>query len=184
MTRILRQNALQIVGVTVGVAMTAGLYGWTRHGSEPASGGPGPTAHATASARPTPTPDPREAAVIAAAKHYVEAVNRAYMTGKPDELNSLIVPESRAEGQDLAGGPVMFVTHEHKTFVVTATTYESVTASLLTNSAVVDLKYLLTGYDATWPGLQRTGASRTLPEQAIRLSYEFINGAWLLDGLT
>ena len=184
MTRILRQNALQIVGVTVAVAMTAGLYAWTRHGSEPAaSGGPGPTARATASARPTPTPDPREAAVIAAAKHYVEAVNRAYMTGGVDELQGLVEPDSIAAGEGVVGAPSVNVHHNHKTFVVVSTVYGTIDVSVLVTSAEVTVRYTLTGHDATWPALQALSTDRTLDQKKLQLSFDLVGGRWLIDAV-
>jgi hypothetical protein len=136
---------------------------------------------AVAGASATPTADPREAALVAAAKSYVDAWFRAQVTGSATELHALMVPGSQADG--LAGDPAHVVKGAHKTFVANSIQYTSVNVSALTTSANVAITYVAIGHLATWPQLAPTGSDQALKPNTDVVELQLEGGRWLIDAI-
>lgn len=183
MTRTLRRHWLQVG--TLGVVIAALVVLWLVGGRSGSSGfGAGPAAASSAAAstpRVSPTPDPREEQVRQAAMAYVQAFNDAFKTGSSEQLGRLTVEGSQARGN--AGIPAHIVRHNHKTFVVTAIAYRQVSVTTTSVTATAVLSYSLTGYDAAWPSLTRTGADHTMGEQNETLDMQLNGAVWLVDAV-
>ena len=133
------------------------------------------------SAIPAPTVDPRDASLIAAAKAYVDAYNRAFVTGSAAELRSLMVAGTEADGA--AGDAAVVVRTNHATFVATAISYPRITVAALTNTARVEVTSVVTGHPATWPQLTASGPDRTLHANTQLIDLELQGGRWLIDAV-
>jgi hypothetical protein len=129
----------------------------------------------------TPTADPREVALVAAAKAYVDAYNRAFVTGSAAELLSLAVDGTEAAGA--AGDAAIVVRTNHATFVATAISYPKITVDALTTTARVEVTWVLTGHPASWPQLTASGPDRTLKANTQVIDLEFQGGRWLIDAI-
>jgi len=178
--RFVRSHALQVGAVTAVLILIGVLVGLNVHGS----GGGSPAAvgtTATAAVSPSPTADPRIAEVTAAAKNWIEAENRAYKTGSAEELNSLSVPDSQANG--VAGIPRESVLHSHQTFVATRTEYTQLTIQVFSTSATADITYNVTGFRADWPSLVAIQPSKTVTGDHEMLSFQLLGGMWLVDSV-
>jgi hypothetical protein len=116
--------------------------------------------------------------VEAAARAYVEALDNAMRTGSPDELDSLSVPGSQAEGN--AGIAAHVVRDTSRTFIVTQVAFTSVAVDIVASSdATAQIDYQLTGYDAAWPSLKALGGSRTVARRKL-LEFTLLDGRWLV----
>lgn len=171
----MRRYGWQIGGVGIAVALVAALALLAHASSGHASV---PHERTVVTPRATPTVDVRVAEVEAAAKRYVEALDTAMRTGSPDELDSLSVPGSQAEGN--AGASAHVVHNEGKAFVVTDVTYHHVNVETLTTAATATLDYAITGYDASWPTLHATGSSQTIAQHVV-FDFSLVNSSWLVD---
>jgi len=173
----MRRFGWQIGGLSVALLVVLGL-GMLAFGC----GSPQAPAHVRASAtvapRATATADPRVAQVQDAARHYVEALNNAMKTGSPDELDSLSVPGSQAEGD--AGASAHVVHNDGKAFVVTSVIYQTVDVDASSTVATATLDYSIVGYDASWPSLSATSSSRTIARHVV-FDLSLVNGSWLVD---
>ena len=178
----LRRYWIQLAAVCVVVGGLVALWVvGSRGGSGSGASGvvqPTRTPAVTVAASASPTPDPAEAAVRAAATNYVAAIDRALISGTADELDSLTVAGSQARGD--AGSPVR-VTHQgHKTFVETSRSFLAVDVSVAADRASVVLSYDETGYDASWPALQRLAPNRTVHAQQT-LQMTLVGAEWLVE---
>lgn len=172
----MRRFGWQVGGLMTAVASVVALAVFVFAGATPArvalSHGARPTP------RPTPPADPRVAAVEAAARAYVEALDNAMRTGSPDELDSLSVPGSQAEGN--AGIAAHVVRDTSRTFIVTQVAFTSVAVDIVASSdATAQIDYQLTGYDAAWPSLKALGGSRTVERRKL-LEFTLLDGRWLV----
>jgi hypothetical protein len=125
------------------------------------------------------TVDPRVAEVEAAARRYVQALADSMRTGSPDELDSLSVPGSQAEGN--AGVAAGIVQRQHVAFVATAITVSKVDVQLNASTAVASADYAFTGYDADWPSLKkREGTDHTI---SAHTTFELtsVSDKWLVE---
>jgi hypothetical protein len=175
--RAVRRFAWQIGGLGVAVAAVVCL-GVLAFGCGSAAG-PRASAPPTPSVRATATVDPRVAAVDAAVRRYVQALADAMRTGSPDELGSLSVPGSQAQGN---AGVAAHVVHDTgRCFVVMALSVNSLSISLAGSSAATAaVAYTLTGYDASFPSLQQIASARTVHAQK-QLELELVEGRWLVS---
>lgn len=173
----MRRFGWQIGGLTIaiGAVVALGILVFAR---SPANAPAQHTALPTASARTTATPDARVAAVEAAARRYVEALATSMRTGSPDELDSLSVPGSQAEGN---AGITAHVVHDaSKAFVVTKLDVTSLSIDMLgSTDATATITYALTGYDAAWPSLNEIAAQRRIEAQR-KLELTLLTGQWLV----
>lgn len=174
----MRRFGWQIGGLGVAVGALVGLgslaFGCGGGSSVPV-GRHAPAASARATA--TPAADPRVAQVEAAARRYIEALDRAMQTGSPDELDSLSVPGSQAEGN--AGIAAHVVHNTGKAFVVTGMSIKTITTNVFSSAATVTVDYVLTGYDASWPALRATDSSTTLAQHE-DLELQAVGNSWLV----
>jgi len=174
----MRRFAWQIGGIAValGAVLALGILVF-------ACGSP-TTVHlspaATSTPRPSPTVDPRVAEVEAAATRYVEALDNAMKTGSPQELDSLSVPGSQAQGN--AGISAHVLRNTSKTFVVTSVSYRSIHVDLGSASAVATLDYSITGFDAAWPSLKALAAPTTVSEHQT-FEFDLQGGVWLVSAV-
>jgi hypothetical protein len=172
-----RRFAVQIGGIFVAVAgvVCLGVLAFACGGS----GGPRVSPTAAATARATATPDPRVAAVDAAVRRYVQALVDSMRTGSPAELDHLSVPGSQAEGN---AGVAAHVVHDTgKCFVTTTLTITSLAIDLAASgTAIADVGYTLTGYDASFPSLQQLGSERSVHSQK-HLELELTTTRWLVS---
>jgi 3-oxoacyl-ACP reductase-like protein len=174
----MRRFGWQIGGLSVALLAVLGL-GMLAFGC----GSPQAPAHVRASAtvapRATATADPRVAQVEDAARRYVQALGTAMKTGSPDELDSLSVPGSQAEGN---AGVAAHVVHDTgRAFVVTALNVTADSATLAgASDATAVIQYSLTGYDAEWPSMKQVAAPRTVSSQK-SLEFSLVGGRWLVE---
>jgi hypothetical protein len=118
------------------------------------------------------------AAVEAAARRYVQALADSMRTGSPDELDRLSVPGSQAEGN--AGVSAHVVHDSGKCFLTTTLQINSLAVTLVGSStAVADVSYTLTGYDAEFPSLRQIGPTRTVQAKK-QLELELVGTRWLV----
>jgi len=171
---------LQIGGCVVALGFIAAMGALGGRGAAGGSAGAPAAAAAPAvpSASATPTSDPREVALVAAAKAYVNAYNRAFVTGSAAELRSLMVDGTEAAGA--AGDAAVVVRTNHATFVATAISYAKITGAVLTNTARGQVTSVVTGHPATWPELTISGPDRTLNANSQILDLELQGGQWLI----
>jgi hypothetical protein len=172
----MRRHGWQIGGLTIAIGAIVALGILVlAHGTTPVA-----RHHAlpSATASVTPTADPRVAEVEAAARRYVEALNNAMKTGSPDELDSLSVPGSQAEGN--AGASAHVVHNRGLAFVVTEVTFQAITAEATDSAATATLDYTIVGFDAAWPSLQPRGSSQQIRRHAV-FDFTRDGSAWLVD---
>ena len=171
----MRRYGWQIGGVGIAVALVAALAVLAHSASGHAAA---PHERAAVTPRATPTVDVRVAEVEAAAKRYVEALDTAMRTGSPDELDSLSVPGSQAEGN--AGVAAHVVNDTGRAFVVTVLDVANNSATLAGSAdASVVIAYRITGYDAEWPSLKQLAPPRTVSSQK-NLDLTLVGGRWLV----
>lgn len=175
---------LQVGGLVTALAFVGGVATLGGRGSAAtrASSVPAATpAAAVATAVETATADPREAAVSAAAKNYVEAVSRAYRSGKADELHSLCSPGSRADS--MASDPEDYVRGAHATFLTTSSAFDEIQVTTGSSTARASITYVLTGHRATWPELVRVNDDRNLAPVTMTIDFSLQGAAWLVDAV-
>lgn len=152
-----RRFAWQVggVGLAAGACVVLGVLAFGCGGSAPVR----PTVSASPSARATATVDPRVAEVEAAVRRYVQALVDSMRTGSADEVGALTVPGSQAAGN---AGVAAHVVHDTgKCFITTTLTVTSVHVLLAGSaSALAQVSYTLTGYDAAFPSDQPLSTSR------------------------
>ena len=176
---------LQVGGLAVALGFTAALVALCERGaaggSAAAPAGAAGSVVSGASAMPAPTADPRDAVLVAAAKAYVDAYNRAFVTGSAAELRSLMVAGTEADGA--AGDAAVVVRTNHATFVATAISYPRITVAALASTARVEVTSIVTGHPATWPQLAASGPDRTLHANTQVIDLELQGGQWLIDAI-
>ena len=184
MRRRVRGPWLQIGGCAVALGFIAAMGALGSRGvaggraAAPAGAAGSLAQSASTGASATPTSDPREVALVAAAKAYVNAYNRAFVTGSAAELRSLTVDGTEAAGA--AGDAAVVVRTNHATFVATAIGYSKITVALLTDTARVEVTSVVTGHPASWPELTASGPDRTLNANSQILDLELQGGQWLI----
>ena len=161
-------GALVVLGILV-VAHGPTAAVSARHGGLP-----------TASARATATPDPRVAAVEAAARRYVEAVEASARTGDPAAVDALVIPGSQAEGN--AGITADFSRENHFNFISTRIDFDesSWSVSVSDSSATATFRYTVFGHSASWPSLQARETDHESSGVTMNLDFELRSGAWLV----
>jgi hypothetical protein len=172
----MRRFGWQIGGVVTALGIVVAL-GVLAFGCGSASPRPSPSRTVASTPNATATSDPRVAEVQAAARRYIQALDNAMKTGSPQELNSLSVPGSQAQGN--AGVPAHIVRDTGKTFVVTALIVEHTAVDLSSTTALVTVDYSTEGYDAKWPSLTPLGVPRTLRHHEV-LELDSSQGQWLV----
>lgn len=176
-TGTVRRFAWQVggLGIAVGGVAVLGVLAFGCGSAAPVR----PSATVSPTARATATADPRVAAVDAAVRRYVQALADAMRTGSPDELGSLSVPGSQAQGN---AGVAAHVVHDTgKCFVASDVEVTSLQVAMAGSAtATASVAYSLTGYDATFPSQSQIGPARTVKAQE-QLELELVSKQWLVS---
>jgi hypothetical protein len=136
------------------------------------------TPSASPSVRASATVDPRVAEVEAAARRYVQALADSMRTGSPDELDSLSVRGSQAEGN--AGVAAHVVQGTGRCFVTSQLNVTSISASIVGSAdAIATIGYALSGYDAEWPSIKQLAPPRII-NATHTLELQLVSGRWLV----
>lgn len=173
----MRRFGWQISGISVAVAAVV-VLGLLAFGCGSGSRVVGVSAPKV-TPRPTPTADPRVAAVEAAARRYVQALEDSAKSGNPSAVDALVVPGSQAAGN--AGIASSFSRDNHYVFVAATIGYAEWRTTVNDTSADVAFQYTLFGHAADWPSLKPREPDRTNGPISLSLEFELHGDTWLVS---
>lgn len=176
----MRRFGWQIGGVTIALAVVVAL-GVLAFGCGSGSRlAVTPTAHPSPHATATPTVDPRIAQVEAAAKQYVEALERSASTGDPSAIDQLVVSGSQAEGN--AAILADFSRENHYNFIATRVDFDETAwqLSVEASTATASFQFRLFGHNADWPSLRPRESDHETASIKMSLEFELDGGKWLV----
>jgi hypothetical protein len=141
---------------------------------------PSPPPTATSSPHASPTLDARAAAVEAAARRYVQALQDSAKTGDPSGVDALVVSGSQAEGN--AGIGASFSRSNHYNFIATRIDFDETAwdVTVRKDTATVRFRFSLFGHEADWPSLTPRGPDHEKGPVELHLDLELRSGAWLV----
>ena len=175
----MRRHAWQIGGlmVAVGAIVVLGILAFGRGDNARAIR---TTGHPTGTPRATATADLRVAEVQAAARRYVEALERSAASGDAAQVDRLVVPGTQAAGN--AGIAASFSRDNHYNFIASRIDYDEPSWEVSVNqaSATARLRYSLFGHTADWPSLRPRESDHETNAFQMELEFELHGGAWLV----